>query len=115
MAQKMKCKIAFLTHGDRNLGGGEQFLSYLVRKIDRTQFDPVVLCSKRNQVMDELAKEGVSVMTFDLSPKLTSVYRDQVRLQLLKNLVQGYYFARSVWKLRGYLKKNRIQILHAHD
>jgi len=115
MGQKIKYKIAFLTHGDRNIGGGERFLACLVSKLDRDQFEPVVLYSKRNEIVKELEFSGVSCEEFYLDSKLTTIYRDQFRFFNANNLVRVFSMLKVAWRLYAYFKKNNIDIVFAHD
>jgi len=112
---KDKCNIAFLAHGDRNVGGGEQSWFYLVTKIDRTRFAPIVIYSKRNRIINRLVEEDVPVVKLSLSPRITSLYRDQVKFDPLRLIIYGFYLAQAVWKLVRFLQKNHIHILHVHD
>jgi glycosyltransferase involved in cell wall biosynthesis len=112
---KNKCNIAFLAHGDRNVGGGEQSWFYLVTKIDRTRFAPIVIYSKRNRFIDQLAKGQVPVVRLPLSPKITGLYRDQAKFDPLSLIIYSFYLAQGVWTLTRLLYKNQIHILHAHD
>jgi len=115
MGQKIKHKIAFLTHGDRNIGGGEKFLVYLICKLDRKQFEPVVLYSKRNNIIGELERAGISCEVFNLDSQLTAVYRDQIKLFSINNIFFVLSMFKVIWRLYSHFKKNNIDLVFAHD
>jgi glycosyltransferase involved in cell wall biosynthesis len=108
-----KLRIVFLTHGARNVGGGERFLSYLIKRLDRTRFEPTILYSTKNIVIEDLEAAGVKLTQFPLSEQLTSIYRNQVSIGKTIRLASD--ITAAVWRLTKYLKKNKIDILYAHD
>ena len=107
--------IAFLTHGDRNVGGGEQSWYFLINKLDRNLFRPIIFFSKKNRIITRLEQEQIPIVNIDLNPRITSIYRDQVRFNPFSLCKYFFYLSQAIWKLFRLLKKNEIHILHAHD
>lgn len=115
MNQNKKCNIAFLTHGDRNIGGGEQSWYFLITKINQDLFTPIVFYSEKNRVIDQIEKEQIPVINVKINKKITSLYRDQVRYNPLSLLIYIGCLLIAIWRLFRLLKKHEIHILHVHD
>lgn len=60
-----KYKVLYLTLFP-HIGGGETALLYLLEKLDRSRFDPIVLVTKEGQVSNRLRDMGVETHILDL-------------------------------------------------
>lgn len=107
-------RVAFLWHGDRNIGGGEYGTCLLAQSLS-PEFNPLLIYGRRNVLVDQYEQSGIEVVHLDLSPRLTGVYRDQVTLSPLRMIERGWHFARAVVRVVGILRAARVQILHPVD
>lgn len=110
-----KTNIAFLTHGDRNMGGGENSWYLLITKINRDLFNPIVFYSKRNQIIDQIEQNNIPIIHMAIDQKITSIYRDKVQFNPGSLIRYIYYISMASLKLFQQLRIHRIEILHVHD
>ena len=110
-----KTNIAFLTHGDRNLGGGEQSWYFLITKLNKTLFNPIVFVAQQNSFTENLKKHKIPIHKIQINKKFTSIYRDQVRYNPIIIFQYICFLLKASWNLFRLLKAHRIQILHVHD
>jgi len=107
--------IGYLTHGTRNIGGGEYLLASLIRGIRRESFHPVVLYACRNEIIGGLEAEGVDTVQIPLNRELISRYRDDVARSpgaALRFLPAAF---KDVLALRRAIRSTGIDPLHPHD
>ena len=110
-----KKKIAYLTHGVRNIGGGEYALYSLIKNLRRDIFEPVVFYSHENEIIKRLREDGVQLVNVVLNEKITSVYRDEIKGGPLAFLTYARYLIEGILRVRTLLKKYEIDMLHPHD
>lgn len=107
--------IGYLTHGARNIGGGEYILASLIRKLDRGLFRPVVFFAHRNEIIAGLEAEGVATVSIALNRKMISLFRDDVA----RSPVHLIRFFPAVFKnilaVRRAILFRGIDLLHPHD
>ena len=53
----MKNNIGFLTHGDRNIGGGEHSWYLLITNICKLKFKPIIIYSVKNKLIKKLISD----------------------------------------------------------
>ncbi len=107
--------IGYLTHGTRNIGGGEYLLASLIRGIRRDTFHPVVFFACRNTIIEGLEAVGVDTVQIPLSRGLISRYRDDVARRpgaTLRLLPAAF---KDVLALRRAIRTTGIDLLHPHD
>src|SRR5579872_2951512 len=81
-----------------DLGGSERQLTEMARKLDRTCFQPHVVCFRPGgKRAAELAAEGIPVYSLDM-----------YSLQPPGSLA-------AAWRLGRYLREHHIELLHAFD
>ena len=110
-----KTNIAFLTHGYRNLGGGEQSWYFLITKLNKTLFNPIVFVARQNPFTENLKKHKIPIHKIQINERITSIYRDQVRYNPIIMFQYICFLLKASWNLFRLLKVHRIQILHVHD
>ena len=94
-----KSRIAFFFNHSFFLGGGEVSFYELIRAIDKTKFQPVVIVPDKGEIEREFNENNVKVIANPLPP--------------LKHIVFGSpVFA--ILKLTRIVKKYRVDIIHAN-
>jgi len=110
-----RIRIAFLMHGDRNIGGGEQSILLLILNMDKSLFEPILFYSSENDIVKQIRSEGIKTGKLPFDPAITSVYRDQVSRNPLFLLKYVYYLLAGVLLSVIYVNRYKIDILHPHD
>ena len=84
-------------HGSRNIGGGEYSIYFLIKNLRRDIFEPIVFYSNENEIIKRLREDRIKLIKVPLSEKITSVYRDEVRVNpfvifvYARHLLSGIY------------------------
>jgi len=110
-----KCRVAYLTHGVRNVGGGEKTLYFLVKYLNRDIFEPVVFYNEKNKIIQQLEDEGISIYQIPLSSKITSVYRDEIRWNPIVFASYVWHMLIGMFSVYKGLKEKKVNIFHPHD
>jgi glycosyltransferase involved in cell wall biosynthesis len=105
--------VGFLWHGDRNIGGGEHATFLLAGQLS-PEYTPVLLYAKHNHLVDQFEKRGVKLIRIPLDPRITSMYRDEVRFTL-SHLRDVWSYLTAVSHVVGVLRQERITILNPVD
>lgn len=113
--QQRPYRIGYLTHGARNIGGGEYLLASLIRGIRRETFHPVVFFAHRNEIIGGLEAEGVDTVQIPLNRWLISRYRDDVARSPVAALRFLPVAFTDVLSLRRAIRSAGIELLHPHD
>lgn len=82
------------------LGGAERFLCDLILHMDRTEFEPMVLCLyKGGELMDDLQRKGIQINVVGCSRKvrLENYYRVYRILQKMKPEIVHTHLLDSCW------------------
>ncbi|MBN2571056.1 MAG: glycosyltransferase family 4 protein [Ignavibacteriales bacterium] len=91
-----KINILFTSPFGNFVGGGQWSLYYLIKYIDKDRFEPFVILPEEGTFYDKLIKENVKVDIL--------LYRKITQFNICKLI-----------KLRRFLKKNNIQLIHTDD
>lgn len=113
--QRKKHRIIYLTHGARNIGGGEYALYALLSNINRNLFEPVVFYGTENEIIKKMRSDGVELVQVKLHEKITSVFRDEIKNDFATYLSYAYHVVVSIICIARLLRKYRADILHPHD
>ncbi len=93
--------ILYLSHYRSIVGGGENQLLYLTANLDRTKFQPIVVCPNEGPYVHHLRKMDVSTLVIKLPPWRKTISR------LTRHLATN--------RLTDLAKKNNIKLIHAAD
>ena len=107
--------IGYLTHGARNIGGGEYILASLIRKLDRDLFRPVVFFAHKNEIIAELEAEGVATVPIALNRKMISLFRDDVARSPIHLIRFFPAVFKDILAVRRAILSRGIDLLHPHD
>tara|TARA_A100001015_G_C15029690_1_gene732506 strand:+ start:1998 stop:3173 length:1176 start_codon:yes stop_codon:yes gene_type:complete len=110
-----KKNIAFLTHGYRNIGGGEYFLFHIITKIDRSLFNPIVFHSNRNKIIENIENKDIRTVNINIDSSITSIFRDEVQFGPFSLIKYVILLIKACLSLNKELIQNKISILYAHD
>lgn len=110
-----KIRIGYLLHGDRNIGGGERVLFQTVTGLNRKQFEPVVFYAKSNSLTEELKQKGIETIPIEISPVITSIYRDAISFHPIRWITYFYHILQAAAAVTRALKQYHIALLQPHD
>ena len=93
--------ILYLSHCGSSIGGGEKQLAYLVTNIDRSHYDPLVVCPDDGVFAEYLRSADIPTVILDLPP-----------WRKAKSLIARY---RAAKKLAALAKTHNAQLIHTSD
>lgn len=102
-------------HGARNVGGGEYSILLLITNLRRDIFDIIVFYSHENEIIRKIKDKGIETIRIHLHKDITSVYRDEIKINPVNLLTYIRYFFDGIFKVAKALRKYEIDILHPHD
>jgi glycosyltransferase involved in cell wall biosynthesis len=109
------CTVGYLTHGARNIGGGEYLLAALVRMLDRDLFRPVLFFAQRNEIIDRLEAEGVATVPIELNRAMISLFRDEIARSPAHLIRFLPAVGKNILVVRRAILSQGIELLHPHD
>jgi glycosyltransferase involved in cell wall biosynthesis len=99
MEIQKKLRIGFLNDSSR-IGGAEKSLAFLIKNLNSSVFESVVICPKGGPLIDELASQNIHVIARDIS-RFSRKHR-------------VFNYVASLFKLLYLIKKLRIDIIHCN-
>lgn len=112
---RKKYKIAYLMHGARNVGGGEYSILLLITNLRRDIFDIVVFYTHENAIIQKINDEGIKTIKISLHKNITSIYRDEIKINLVSMISYIRHLVSGIFKVAKSLKKHEVDIFHPHD
>lgn len=106
----MKQKILFLHHVS-TIGGGSYCLLAILREIDRTKFEPVVLLKGNGPLVEEICKLGIKVIIFQ---KMSTIPYNR-SLWKRGAIAQYLRVANSMASFRKLLIEHNIDIVYLNN
>jgi len=104
--------ILYVHHG-RGIGGAPLSLLYLIRGLDRSRYNPTVLCIHESEAAELFRSEGIETL---VDEKLNDFSHTNVLWypwwQLAKTLVRLLQFPRTYFRARALLRKRDVDIVH---
>ena len=110
-----KINIAFLMHGARNIGGGEESIFLLIKNLNHELYQPIVLYVQENQIIKKIKQEGISTIHVPLNEHIISLYRDKISYNPKNFMVYVYHILKSVIIIKKIIVKQNIDLIHPHD
>ena len=107
--------VGYLTHGARNIGGGEYLMAALVRRLDRNLFRPVVFFAHRNEIIARIEADGVATVPIALNRKMISLFRDDVARSPMHAIRFFPAVFKDILSVRRAILSRGIDLLHPHD
>lgn len=102
-------------HGARNVGGGEYSILLLITNLRRDVFNIIVFYTHENEIIRKIKDKGIETIRIHLHKDITSVYRDEIKINPVNLLTYIRYFFDGIFKVAKALRKYEIDILHPHD
>ena len=103
-----KYNIAYLMHGARNVGGGEYSIYLLIKNLRRDIFEPIVFFSNENEIIKRLREDGIRLINIPLNKRITSVYRDRIKINPVNFFIYFFYLTTGIFQLLTLLKKIKL-------
>ncbi len=110
-----KYKIAYFMHGARNVGGGEYSILLLIVNLRRDIFNIIVFYTHENEIIRKIKDEGIETVKIPLHKGITSIYRDEIKINPVSLLTYVRYLVDGIFKVAKSLRKHEVDILHPHD
>lgn len=96
----MKIRVMYLTHTAK-LGGAEKSLYNLIKNIDTSMYEPILVCGENGELVESIKKLGVRAEVIPMK-QINTKYK-------IKGL---YRLATTSIKLRNFIKANKIDVVH---
>jgi len=116
MAERtQKYNILYLDHGAKPVGGGQVNTLSLIKGLDKSVFNPIIVSSRENVFTEEARNNGVRVEIINYPDRLTSTYRNKVTYEPVAVLKNIFSLMRLVKELCQFIRSNRIDLVHPCD
>ena len=110
MADKKRRRILFVHHVS-SVGGGSYCLLNIIKSLDRSLFEPIVLLCDNGSLVDELKKINVKTV---LMPSLTQIPYNHSLIR--KDSIKAYYRVfRSFRCFKQILQRERIDTVYLNN
>ena len=96
----MAKNILFIHHNASAYGGGEESLFLLLSKLDRTKFNPILLCTSEGVLFEKVKSLGIEVKVID------AAYIRQIG---------RFKFLLLLYRLCLFVKKQKIKLIHINS
>ncbi len=110
MVNENKIKIAIVDHSP-DLGGAESSIITLLKKMDRSQFDPEAIVPYRGRFSEALEAIDVPVTMIPLPMGLIRLKRGQLLRSLVLLFIYFFSIHFFILRLSLYLKKSRFRLI----
>lgn len=110
----MTQRILFLDH-TAALGGGEIALLRLLRVLDRSRFEPVVVLFEDGPLVSELRSSGMDVRVLPLSSRVTQTRKDSLGTGSLFKLGALWDVVTFSWRLSRLIRQINPALVHTNS
>lgn len=110
---KRPIRVLFLDH-TAELGGGEIALVDLIRYLDRTRVEPIVLLGSHGPLEDRL-KEYAPVYVIPMDASVVHARKDTLGIRSLLNVCAARATLTFLAQLRRFMREKKIDILHTNS
>ena len=107
-------RILFVDH-TAQMSGGEIALLNLVRHLDRTRYEPVVLLLADGPLRGELAAAGVDVHVVPLGDRAGSVRKETLGLSALLRVGSIGRLLAFAWRTADVVRRLRVDLVHTNS
>lgn len=115
MSKTNKKKILYIHHGS-GIGGAPLSLLFLIRKLDRSKYDPIVLCLHESEAADLYRKEGIETFVEKGITDFSHTEQDWYKLSNpFPFLYRLFNFIPSIYKTYKFVKKISPDIVHLNS
>jgi glycosyltransferase involved in cell wall biosynthesis len=107
--------ILFYDHVAK-LSGGEILLWHLASNLDREKFLPVVVLGEEGPLRDQLKAAGIETHVLAMPGDIQNTRKDDLNKGgILKKLASLSAFGAYIWKLRGFIRRRGVDIVHTNS
>ncbi|MGB9596698.1 MAG: glycosyltransferase family 4 protein [Candidatus Poribacteria bacterium] len=115
MIKKKLKRICYYEAYSRNLHGAQKILLLLISRLDKKEFDPVIVCPDEGKFTEQIAKLSFPYFIFSL-PKCLNLYERKIlKYNLWKKLFLLPGFLQYTYQLCNFLNKNKVEIVHCNN
>lgn len=107
-------RVALVNHSAR-LGGGERSLVRIARRYDPARVQAVVVLGEEGPLAERLRQLGIDVLVLPLDPRVSERRKDTLGAAGLADPTALRLLRASVWRLRGELRRRRIELVHTNS
>ena len=107
-------RIVFIDH-TAALGGGEIALLNLVRHLDRSRHEPLVILFSDGPLVEKLRALGVAVHLFSLSPGVVAARKDSLGVATLLRVGDLLSALLRTYRLAGLIRALKADVVHANS
>lgn len=106
-----KYNVAFLRHGDKEIGGGLYSEFLLSKYISKEFFNMILLYSCDSKLIELYRNEGIETKHILLSKTITSVYKSNINYNPLQLLIFLWHMIAGIIMIKKSIKENNIDLL----
>ncbi|HZT44238.1 MAG TPA: glycosyltransferase [Chthonomonadaceae bacterium] len=107
-------RVLYVDH-TAEMGGGELALLHLLRHLDRTRYQPVVVLFSEGPLVEEMRAAGVEAHVLPLDPRIVRTRKDSLGLGSLARLRDAARTALYVGRLARFIRAQRIALVHTNS
>jgi glycosyltransferase involved in cell wall biosynthesis len=107
-------KIAFIDHTTR-MGGGQVYLLRQLSQLDRSRFEPIVVCPSDGDLPDHVRRSGVRVHLLPVHPDLIELRKEALFNSLFTAAINGGRFVFCVVRLAWWLRREGVALAHLNS
>ncbi len=111
---KQKPTILYLDH-TAELGGGELALIGLIKNLDRSKFEPIIVLCTEGPLVEKFQSIGIEPVVLPISSDVSGTRKDAITGGSLAKLKVVWATVRYAGKLSKFIRQNRVDILHANS
>ena len=107
-------RILYFDH-TASLGGGEIALFNLVRNLDSTRYDPVVMLSSEGPLRKKLDEAGIETHVLLLSERVVQTRKDTLGLKSLTRVGEIGIILKYIRQLGRFIRREQIDVVHTNS
>jgi len=106
-----KYNVAFLRHGDKEIGGGFYSEFLLMKNLSKDKFNIKLLYSCDFELIELYRKEGVETIYIPLSRAITSIYKKDISYKLIDLSKYLWHMIIGIIIIKRSINENNIDLL----
>lgn len=110
----LKTTILFLDHTAR-MGGGEIAILNLIRALDKSRFEPIVVLASDGPLAQELIKSDIETETIPLDKSVVDTRKDTLTAFSGRRMKQAWTVLKYAVKLARWASRRQIDIIHTNS
>jgi len=111
---KVRPRILYVDH-TAIISGGEIALLNLLKTIDRTLYEPIVVLFTDGPLATELRQIGIETHILELDPAIANTRKDSLGVSTLSRVKDVWKAMKFVRRLRQFMIAQRVDLVHANS